>query len=199
MNDEDKVWFNGIYPYFRMLKRLNELIIILTNNNYNIELQEDYFFEFTNEFMRILPYKVSKEKNEIELQKDDGIMLLKKYFLFLEKDYDNILNNNFAILNEIIKIRNKFIHEPHNIKCVCSTWGRKTSQVIFKYKSEFFELDTDRLIKIIAALNITFGKIKDMFFEKVNELEEKDKDHPYILNVSKYDFNSYNRKYERIV
>lgn len=197
MNDEDKIWFSGIFPYFRMLKRINELLILLISNNPNMEEQEDNFLDLTTELLRILPFKLikdvdTKEVTGIELLKKDGILLLKEYFNDLEKDYNDIINNNFIELVQIIKIRNKFVHEPHNIKCVCFSCGGKHAYVGFEYKEEYLELNTDYLIEIIKELNIVFEKIKIKFESKVSELDEKDKEHPYILNLFNNYFENYN-------
>lgn len=194
---KDNLWFNGIYPYFKMLKKINELLILLIENNTNIEEQEDRFFDLTSELMRILPFKLERDKKtniivKIELQEDAGILLLKKYFRDLEKDYKNIVDTNFVELVQIIKIRNKYIHEPHNIKCVCFACGQKNTIAGFKYKKEYLELNTKSLLEIIKELNTTFEKIKIKFKDEVNKLNEEDRNHPYVLNILNNYFEDYN-------
>ena len=81
MDKEDKVWFDGVYPYFRMLKKINELLLLLKENNPKMEEQEDNFLELTSELLRLIPYKIEYDKDEdiitgIKLLKSDGIMLL---------------------------------------------------------------------------------------------------------------------------
>lgn len=199
MDKEDKVWFDGVYPYFRMLKKINELLLLLKENNPKMEEQEDNFLELTSELLRLIPYKIEYDKDEdiitgIKLLKSDGIMLLSEYFNNIESDYTNILNDNFAELIQIIKIRNKFIHEPHNIKCVCFTCGGNNTYACFKYKDTILELDTERLIEIIKKLNDVYKKIELKFLNKVNELEENEKNHSYILNMKNNYFKDYNSK-----
>lgn len=197
MADEDKIWFNGIYPYFRMLKRINELLLLLKENNTNMEEQEDNFLELTSVLIRLIPYKLEYDRNKniitgIKLIKSDGILLLGEYLNDIERDYDKILKNNFVELVQIIKIRNKYIHEPHNIKCVCFTCGGNNAYACFKYKETNYELNTEKLVEIIKKLNDVYKKIELYFLYKVNELEEKDKDHPYILNMINNYFKDYN-------
>lgn len=192
MNKKDKVWFNGIYPYFRMLKKINKLLVLQVNLTPHLEKQEDNFFELTSELLRILPFKIDMEKMTIQLLKKDGILLLKDYFDDLENDYESIVNDNFKTLFQIIKIRNKYIHEPHNIKCVDFSYSRGHTRAGFKYKNEYFELGTEEIIKIVEGLNNTFEKIQIKCKNKVAELDEKDKDHPYILNLIDNYFMDYN-------
>ena len=199
MNDEDKIWFNGIYPYFRMLRKINELLLLLMQNNPQMEEQENIFLEITSELLRLLPYKLEykKDKKEItgiKLLMNDGILLLSKYLNNIESDYNMILKDNFDELVQTIRIRNKYIHEPHNIKCVCFTCGGNNTYAGFEYKEDFLELNTEKLIEIVKKLNDIYKKIEIQFLDKVNELSEIDKNHPYILNMINNYFKDYNSK-----
>lgn len=199
MSEEDKVWFNGVYPYFRMQKEINNLLILLKKFNPNIEEQEDNFLRLTTELLRILPFKLEVDKNDnsiitgIHLLVNDGILLLSKEFSYLENDYNNIINMYFADLVQIIKVRNKYIHEPHNIKCSMFLCGGNNAEASFKYKEEHYELNTDSLIEIIKEINIVFNKIKEKFKNKVNELTDEEKEHPYIKNIFENYFEDYNK------
>ena len=59
MREEDKIWFNGVYPYFRMQKEINNLLILLKKFNTDMEEQEDNFLKLTTELLRILPLRNS--------------------------------------------------------------------------------------------------------------------------------------------
>ena len=79
MDSVEKIWLNGIYPYFRILKRINELLIMLIKENYSIEQQEDCFLELTSELLRILPFKLERDEKskmitEIKLLDKSGIL-----------------------------------------------------------------------------------------------------------------------------
>lgn len=197
INEEDRIWFNGIYPYLRMLKKINKLLILLIRDNTSIEEQEDNFLELTSELLRILPFKLEIDNKTktiigIKILTTDGILLLKEYFEDLEKDYTNIVNTNFVELVETIKIRNKYIHEPHNIKCVYFSCGGNNTHACFEYKRQHFELNTDLLIKLIIELNNVFEKIKLKFKNKVDELNDEEKSHPYIQNILNNYWKNYN-------
>ena len=204
MDSVEKIWLNGIYPYFRILKRINELLIMLIKENYSIEQQEDCFLELTSELLRILPFKLERDEKskmitEIKLLDKSGILLLKKYFKDLKEDYTQIINNNFVSLVQIIKIRNKYIHEPHNIKCICFVCGGNSARAGFEYKNEKLDLNTDSLIKIIKEINFVFKKIKIKFEKYVEKLDEKDKNHPYVLNMKKNYLLDYNKNISELL
>lgn len=204
MDSVEKIWLNGIYPYFRILKRINELLIMLIKESYSIEQQEDCFLELTSELLRILPFKLERDEKskvitEIKLLDKSGILLLKKYFKDLKEDYTQIINNNFVSLVQIIKIRNKYIHEPHNIKCICFVCGGNSARAGFEYKNEKLDLNTDSLIKIIKEINSVFKKIKIKFEKYVEKLDEKDKIHPYVLNMKKNYLLDYNKNISELL
>lgn len=199
MKEEDKIWFNGVYPYFRMQKEINNLLILLKKFNTDMEEREDNFLKLTTELLRILPFKIDVDKKDnsiitgIHLLMNDGILLLNNYFPYLKNDYNNIINTYFIDLVQIIKIRNKYIHEPHNIKCTMFLCGGNNAKAGFKYKEEYYELNTDSLIKIIKEINKVFEKIKEKFRNKVDELSDEEQSHPYIQNVFNYYFENYNK------
>lgn len=202
MNQKDKIWVNGIYPYFRILKRINNLLVLLIKENYNMEQQEDVFLELTSELLRILPFKLEQNKETIigiKLLNKSGILLLEKYFKDLNNDYVQIINDNFVSLVQIIKIRNKYIHEPHNIKCICFICGGKSTRAGFKYKNENLDLNTDSLVKIIREINCVFYKIQIKFEKYINNLDEDEQNHPYILNMKNNYLLDYNKKLSYII
>lgn len=200
MKEEDKIWMNGVYPYFRIQKEINNLLILLKKFNTNIEEQEDNFFKLSTELLRILPFKLVHEKDinivtGINLLTGDGILLLKNYFPYLENDYKHIINNYFVDFVQIVKIRNKYMHEPHNINCTMFVCSGNNAMAGFKYKKNYYGLNTDSLIKIVKEINIVFNKIKEDFKNKVNELSSEEKANPYIQNV----FDNYYDDYNKII
>ena len=199
MNKEDKIWLEGIYPYFRILKKINELLIQLKNDNIEIEAIEDDFLELSSEMLRLLPYKLDYDEGTIcgiDVIGENGILLLDKYFGFIKINYDKITKEYFTELSQIIIIRNKYIHEPHNIKCVCFTFGKNDSYACFKYKNKSFSINTNKLTNIIKDINDVFQKIKIKFLNEIEKLESKDKDHPYIINIITNYFDNYNSNLE---
>ena len=199
MLEEDKIWINGIYPYFRIQKEINNLLILLKKFNTNIEEQEDNFLKLSTELLRILPFKLDYDKSNrnivigVHLLVDDGILLLKNYFPYLVNDYNNIINKYFVDLVQVIKIRNKYIHEPHNINCTMFVCGGNNAKAGFKYKEEYYELNTYSLIKIVKEINMVFNKIKEDFKNKVDKLSSEEKAHRYIINVFNNYFDDYNK------
>lgn len=131
-------------------------------------------------------------KNNVAKLLDDGILLLKKYFVDIKQDYENIINKYSDILIKIRKIRNKFIHEPHNIKWAYTVGGKTSCSIGLYYKNDLQTISTIELTEIVISLNNAYKKILKQFKDKVDELEEQ-KNHPYIENVLKFDFNYYNQ------
>ena len=67
MKEEDKIWFNGVYPYFRMQKEINNLLILLKKFNTDMEEQEDNFIsEFIEELKNALENTINKKQNRKE-------------------------------------------------------------------------------------------------------------------------------------
>lgn len=168
MNEEDREWFNGIYPYLRMLVKMNYMLDDLVKFDKSIENKVDIFFDLSSELMRLLPYKLEYDKNtgiimKIDLLTNDGILLLRRHFDNLENDYQKMIDKYFVDLVQIIKIRNKYIHEPHNIQCDCFLFGDNHAYAGFKYKKEDYELNTNSLIEIVHSLNNTFKEIEKKF------------------------------------
>lgn len=194
MTENDREWFNGCSVYFRILNKINELLLKIISDNMELqpEENEEYFYEMANQLLRLLPYTVDTKNNVAKLL-DDGILLLKKYFVDIKQDYENIINKYSDILIKIIKIRNKFIHEPHNIKWAYTVGGKTSCSIGLYYKNDLQTISTIELTEIVISLNNAYKKILKQFKDKVDELEEEQKNHPYIENVLKFDFDYYNQ------
>lgn len=80
-------------------------------------------------------------------------------------------------------IRNKYEHEPHNLKCVCFMNNEKDTSIIFKYNNKTFSLNTINIYDLIYDIDKEFKKIKNQIYNeaKSNNLENK-------LNHFKFNF-----------
>lgn len=152
-----------IYTYFEILKNINLSFRKLIKYNLKIEEKEDLFYIISGEILRLFPFKIKYDENNnflYELE-NDGIMLLKEEIKDLNDIYKNILEKHYTILFQIKTIRNKYEHEPHNIKCVCFMNGKIYTEAIFKYKEKNLTLNTLDLYEFIFDINNEFKKIKN--------------------------------------
>lgn len=196
MNKENIEFLNSLCPYFRMLNKINLLLIKSMNENIKLEPyeNEDIFYELVSELMRLLPYKFCN--NKIEL-KNDGIIQLKEKLNFIEKEYNKILMNPnyFDIFKNVWRIRNKFIHEPHNIHFVMSIGGSSSCSMSLYYKDELLSIGTVELAGVVYKLNVIFEKIRQLFLEIIEKCDNKYKEYPYYKTIMAYDFKKYNKNY----
>lgn len=196
MNYDEIEFLNSLCPYFRMLDKIN--LLLLKSMSENIKLEpyenEDIFYEIVSELMRLLPYKF--ENNQIVLQ-NDGIVQLKRKLDFIEEEYNKILMkpNYFDIFKNVWKIRNKFIHEPHNISFNMSVCGSSSCSISLYYKNELLSIGTIELTAIIKKLNIIFEKIKKIFVETIDKCDKKYKEYSYYKKILSYEFEKYNKNY----
>ena len=193
MNEEQRVWMNGIYPYLRMLVRINENFLKLSNR-LTEKNTEDIFFDMSTDLLRLLPYKIKDEKVCILILLNDGIIKLKKYFDFLKEDYKKILEKHSNILIDIIKIRNKYIHEPHNINWTGYLYSENNCYMEFLYENEIYQMNTEDLKKIIFQLNSIFIEIQEKFRTEINNLSNDMQDHPYIESIISINLIDYKNK-----
>lgn len=196
MNYTEIEFLNSLCPYFRMLNKINLLLLKSMNENIKLEpyQNEDIFYELVSELMRLLPYKFDNE--QIVLQ-NDGIVQLKGRLDFIEDDYNKILKkeNYFNIFKNVWRIRNKFIHEPHNINFISSVGSNTSYSMSLYYKNELLSIGTIELTGIVYKLNVIFEKIKLIFVETVEKCGENYKEYPYYKTMLSYNFKEYNKNY----
>lgn len=175
MRNETLDLINNLYPYFKMLDNINNYLTqVIDNNMYNNPYQNsEKFYNITSELMRLIPYKYDKKENIIALQKEDGILLLSNNFNFIEEQYNKIVS--FKPFKEelikVIKIRNKYIHEPHNIVYAFEVGGSTSCSVGFYYKSELLSVSSISLTAIAYYLNKIFERIQKETLERIDNTE----------------------------
>lgn len=102
-----------------MLDNINIYLNKIIDHNYNGDpyQTEKWFLYISSELMRLFPLRRNKKTEQLELSPTDGILLLDKNIPFILEKYNKICSNlcYLEVLDDIAKIRNKFIHEPHNI------------------------------------------------------------------------------------
>ena len=191
-------WISFIYTYFRMLEKVNNTLKITINNNINMseEEKEDNFFEMTTQLLRLMPFKVD---NGIARVEEDGILKIKDLKDFIEPKYENILSKYNDILCNIIRIRNKFIHEPHNIKWAFIVGGNTSCSIGFYYKLELISISTMDITNIVYELNNVMDEIQNKANNIIKDYEEEKRTHLYLLNIMSFNFKKHNSGYTRVI
>jgi len=196
--DKNNEWIRHIYTYFRMLEKINNTLKITINNNINMseEEKEDNFFEMTTQLLRLMPFKVD---NGITRLEKDGILKINGLKKSIKPKYENILNKYNDILCKIIRVRNKFIHEPHNIKWSFIVGGNTSCSIGFHYKLELISISTMDVANIVYELNNIMNEIQTKANDVIKDFEEERRTHPYLLKIMSFDFKKHNSEYTRII
>lgn len=166
---KDSKIVEGLYPYFRILNKINKnltSLIKVRNNNRSYDNQEKFYY-ITSELTRLLPYK--EKDNMLVLDYKSGILLLWKSNKNIENYYSLIINNESynKTLKNVLKIRNKFIHEPHNISCGFHQKTPSIYSIGVYYKTDLLYVSTISLAPIIYYINKVFEEIiNDLKIEK---------------------------------
>lgn len=192
MKSETTKFLNNLYPYFKMLDNINNSLtkVIRSNKDNDPYQNEELFYNITSELLRLLPYKYSEKDKSIILDNKSGILLLADKIDYIENKYKKILNFDrfHDVLKDILKIRNKYIHEPHNISYAFSVAGTSICSMGLYYKKQLLSISSVSLAPIVYYLNKVFEMIKKDSV-KLIEQDEKYKEYPYYETFINFDFS----------
>lgn len=178
---ENRLFLDQIYVYYKMLDNINIYLNKIIDNNYNGDpyQTEKWFLYISSELMRLFPLRRNKESEQLESSPTDGILLLDKNIPFILEKHNKICSNPcyLEVLNDIVKIRNKFIHEPHNIHFFSSMGSNTSCSMKFKYKSKILSINTISFGSVIYYINKAYKQIDELVFENFNA-DEKLKSFP---------------------
>lgn len=200
MDEETRGLLNGIFVYAEILNHTNRMFQELISQNTEKQLNENerLFYEISSEVLRLIPIKKPRgEKGVLMLDTSSGVMLLKDKIPFLLEEYNRIVQNEkyAKILLDMSKIRNKFIHEPHNIQAGFYVGGKTSCSMGLSYKDELCTISTITITYIIYELNLVFEKLKELFLKKADECGDRYKEYPCYQAMCTYNFKKYNDDY----
>lgn len=162
MNSDEK-YINHIITYFNILHDINRKFNIILKKGCNINPYkvESMFRDISCDIYTIMPF-YRKKRTSILNYTNNGPLLIQRKKVFLYKSYNYILK--FKPFNKPLKdlllIRNKSIHEAHNLHFSYSV-GSKSSQIFgLKYKGKTLNISTISLTPIIWYLNTTFEVLR---------------------------------------
>ena len=122
-------------------------------------------------------------------------MLLKNKLSYIEQDYKKILGKQSlkkSLIN-IYDVRNKFMHEPHNLSFGFSVGSQTSYSIGINYKDDLQELSTIDLQVIVKELNLIYEKIKQGFICTVKRYDKEYRKYPIYKKTLLYKFSNYNK------
>lgn len=158
----------------------------------------------------LLKGSIATRDKFLTLRKGDGILLLKDKIsnIDIENEFKTILKKYDKIIIEMREIRNKFQHEPHNIR-----WKSQTAKVVkndltvlnFKYSKVLkSKADTDdkiidktlqfkksEFINLLIEINNIFIKLKKAFIIISKDLKLSEE--PHYKEIVQIDLEKYNK------
>lgn len=208
MEKESREFLEGVYPYFIILENLNINLqqLIRQNADNQPHDNQELFFKICSDLIRLYPVKIPKDDDgNFELTKAcinnrTGILLLGKYIPFLKKEYNRLLIEDKCVvaLSEILTIRNKYVHEPHNMHFSYSVGGATSCTIGMYYKDKLLSVSTIWLTNILCELNLIFDKIKCLYMDVMSKCDDKYKEYPCYLKVNNCNLLKYNEGYAKV-
>lgn len=198
MDNKTKEFLEGVFPYFKILDNINKNLTQLINNNVDNSPyeNEELFYQISSDLIRIYPYR----KFDKTIKIGTGILLLREYMPFLKDEYQSLLENDKCVqaLNNILEIRNKYEHEPHNLRFAFSVGGKTSCSVSVHYKNKLLTLSTLWLTNIVYSLNKIFITIQDLYLQTIEECDSRYKEYPCYKTICSIDLVEYNKKYNYV-
>jgi hypothetical protein len=200
MDSETRYVLNSIFVYATILDNTNLKLQELIRNSKTVEMLENaqVFYEICSEVMRVFPVYTPKGNPDcLKLDTRSGILLLKERIGFLEDEFAMVFDkeNYKKIFDAIHHTRNKFIHEPHNIRAVSFVGGADSCVIGLSYKESTRMISTVEITHVIIDINMLFTKIKNWYIETVSKYDEEYQDYPCYKNMLAFDFAKHNEKY----
>ena len=196
----------SLIGYFETLHIMNQKLIILCGDvfHHNFESRK-ILLDIIQDIPRVLPYSYDKKRNVLHYKNQDGLLEFKDELVYLEQDYNTILENNYDFLEKIRQIRNKYEHKMHAAKNM--TYG-SGPLVMFEY--EFLienspnneitlTIESKEFIKLFKELNVLFSKMqKEVMLHnyKSEDSEIKDLYYKYYKRMCRFDFSNFNKLYD---
>lgn len=188
---------NSLYPYFERLYELNHNLIALCGIDVLDHKQQftKYLENVILTLPRLIPCKYNKTDDRYELKDTDGLLVFSDELSFIQKDYEDVINEFYDILVVIIKIRNKLEHRMH---CASQVYSGSGSIVLFEatyeIDKESFDIQGRSLIALAQKLNQLFSKIQAEVEQFMFEHSKNNYD--YYGRLVRYDFCNFNKIYQ---
>ena len=205
--EQAKTLVESTYPYFKIMETINGnlLKLIQTNTNCLPYENEELFYQIAADLVRILPYKIPWKNGMPDFENayiDDksGIVLLKSIIPFLYDEYQKIISNSKCLkaLHSIQIVRNKYVHEPHNISFGFSVGGKTSCSMGLLYKNKTYSISTIWLTNIVHDLNQIFIKLRSICIQKMKACNPKFQEYPCFQFIDKLELDVYCKQFNRL-
>ena len=144
---------------------------------------------------RLVPYGFDKKTGAYKIEKADGLMKFSDDIVFLEAEYESILQKHKVFLEKAKKVRNKLEHEMHGARIVASSSGTTSMfSVTYEVAENEIELHAVEIIDFAKDMNVLFSKIQELMMQFARE--HKCGDHPYYWRLIRYDYADFNKIFE---
>lgn len=187
---------NSLSGYIETLYFINKNIIKLSGRDaFYYDNSEKLVLDIMQDIPRIIPYKYDKKSNKLILNDKDGLLEYQNELIFLKKEYDEILEMNYDIIDKIRKIRNKYEHKMHDIKYLSSiSGGVSLLSFDFIVDGGSIKVKTEELIKLIKAVNNLFKKLVEEI--KVWANANNKTNYKYFQKLDRFEFTEFNEIYD---
>ena len=188
---------NALAGYIETLYILNQKLIKLCGTDVIDKYEYSYkeILDIIQDIPRLIPYKFNKKEHILQLVPEDGLLEYKSNISYLEEKYEDILDNNYELLDNIRKVRNKYEHKMHYIRRKSSGSGTNSYfDFEFEISGESVVIRAVDFIKLIKKTNILFSLIvKDI---QKYSYENNKTDYPYYRRLCRFDFEDFNKLYD---
>ena len=122
--------------------------------------------------------------------------MLNSNISFLKGDCQQILSNKKCVraLEIVQRIRNKYIHEPHNIRFGFYVGAKSSCSMGLYYKDSLLTISTVWLSNIVYDLNVIFSKIRDLCVQRMGSCDEEYREHFCYQYIKNLDFVKQNQR-----
>ena len=208
MDNKSKEFLEGVYSYFVILENINLNLQQLIKQNMENQPHEnqELLYKICSDLIRIYPVKIPKDSDKnwmfskARIDNRTGILLLSNHIPFLKEEYNRLLNEDKCVvaLSEILTIRNKYIHEPHNMHFTYYVGGATSCTIGMYYENKLLSVSTIWLTNIICELNLIFEKIKNLYMDVISKCDDKYKEYPCYLKIYNCQLLKYNEGYAKL-
>lgn len=187
---------NGFNIYYGVLYDTNKMFIKLLGLSTSVydkaDKVEELFLKISQNICWLMPCRINRNKRDVELCEDDGILDFKNEIPYLLEDYSNIFNDSKDAIYTIKKLRNKVEHQIHkiDIPIIASSTNPDSLEILINISDEKYNLKAGQLKILLIGLNKIFDKmIKDIII--LSEALDK-KDHPFVVKYTSRKFEEFN-------
>lgn len=188
---------NSIAPYIEILYNVNKLLIKLWGiNYYNCHDGSDILLQIIHDVPRLVPYSFDKKIQILKLNNNNGLLNFKNDIEYLFENYQQILDDNYYLLDKIRVLRNKDEHQLHILKEPFNIGDENNGSFKYFYeiKDETIIIESNEITSLLKELNFLFFKLV-LEIKSYAESNNKEK-YSFYEKISRFNFFDFNTIYD---